>query len=253
MKKMEQVPIIELKNIRKSYGRFEALKGVDFRIYPGEIVGLVGDNGAGKSTLLKIMMGVFRPDEGEIFVEGKKVNFRSPSESRELGFEPVYQESDLISQLNIWRNFFLGKEITKKFFIGKFLDKKKMRSITSKALDRIGIKIRDADSDIMALSGGERRSVSIGRAWHFEGKVLILDEPVTGLSVKESEKVLEYLKKIKETGCSVIMITHNIYHVYDVADRIAVLDRGIKIAEMRREDSTPEKIIDMIRGKKKLI
>ncbi|MCD6232602.1 sugar ABC transporter ATP-binding protein [Candidatus Aerophobetes bacterium] len=250
---MSQVPIIELKNIRKFYGKIEALKGVDFLIYPGEIVGLVGDNGAGKSTLVKIMMGVFPPDAGEIFVEGKKVNLRSPSESRKFGFEPVYQETDLISQLNIWRNFFLGKEITKKFFIAKFLDKKKMRDITSKALDNIGIKIKNPDSDIMALSGGERRSVSIGRAWHFGGKILILDEPVTGLSVKETEKVLEYLKKIKKTGCSVVIITHNIYHVYDVADRIAILDRGTKVAEMRKEDCTPEEIMDIIRGKKKIV
>lgn len=238
--------LVEMRGIKKSFGRIQALKGVDFYVRRQEIVGLLGDNGAGKSTLIKILVGYYQPDEGEIYFEGKKVSFKSPWDSRKVGVETVYQDLALVNLMPIWRNFFLGREIVRKIGPIKFLEVKKMKKIAKEVLKDVGITIRSPDETVAFLSGGERQAVAIARAMHFGAKLLILDEPTAALSVGETRKVLEHILEVKKQGVSVIFITHNIYHVYEVADRLVLLEKGEKIGDYNKEDITPEKVMDII-------
>ncbi|MEN3008497.1 ATP-binding cassette domain-containing protein [Pseudothermotoga sp.] len=239
-------PLVEMRNIKKSFGKVKALKGVDFSVGRAEVVGLLGDNGAGKSTLIKVLVGYYQPDEGEIYFEGKRVRFSSPREARELGIETVYQDLALVNLMPLWRNFFLGRELVHKFGPVKWLNRKKMRKIALDALADIGISVRNVDDTVAFLSGGERQAVAIARAIHFGAKLLILDEPTAALSVGETRKVLEHILEAKRRGISVIFITHNIYHVYEVADRLVVLERGEKIGEYKKEHVTPQQVMDLI-------
>ena len=238
--------LVEMRGIKKSFGRVQALKGVDFHVRKQEIVGLLGDNGAGKSTLIKILVGYHQPDEGEIYFEGKRVFFKSPWDSRKVGIETVYQDLALVNLMPIWRNFFLGREIIRRIGPVKILDVGKMKKIAREVLRDIGIFIRSADETVAFLSGGERQAVAIARAIHFGAKLLILDEPTASLSVGETRKVLEHILEAKKQGISVIFITHNIYHVYEVADRLVLLEKGEKIGDYDKKDVTPEKVMDII-------
>jgi len=238
--------LVEMRGIKKSFGRVQALKGVDFHVKRQEIVGLLGDNGAGKSTLIKILVGYHQPDEGEIYFEGKKVFFKSPWDSRKVGIETVYQDLALVNLMPIWRNFFLGREIIRKIGPVKVLDVRKMKKIAREVLKDVGIFIRSPDETVAFLSGGERQAVAIARAIHFGAKLLILDEPTAALSVGETRKVLEHILEAKKQGISVIFITHNIYHVYEVADRLVLLEKGEKIGDYDKKDVTPEKVMDII-------
>lgn len=250
---VDEEPLMKLVGITKRFGHVIALKDVDFEVRAGECVGLVGDNGAGKSTLAKIMIGFYQPDSGEIYFEGKKVVFNSPSDARRLGIEMVYQDLALLDAMSIWRNFFLGKELTKTIGPIKLLDKKSMKTICKNFLTSIGIRVRSVDEPVGVLSGGERQSVAIARTVHFGAKLLILDEPTTALSFKEAEKVLEYINELKKRGLGIVVISHNIYHVYEVADRFTILDKGVKIADyLYRKDVTPQDIVDIITKKKAL-
>ncbi len=241
-------PLVRMVNISKSFGTVQALKNVDFDVDYQEVMGLVGDNGAGKSTLIKILTGVFPPDTGEIYFEGKKVEIRSPREARDLGIETVYQDLALIPLMSISRNFFLGREPTVKIGPFRFLDKRRMDRTVRKVLSEIGIKVRSPDEPVAVLSGGERQSVAIGRALHFGAKLLILDEPTSALSVRETHKVLDFILEAKERGLSIIFITHNIYHVYSVADRFTILEHGRKVATFRKDEVSAEDIIEIIRS-----
>ncbi|GAG58198.1 unnamed protein product [marine sediment metagenome] len=244
--------LVKMVGINKCFGIVEALKDVDFNVKRQEVVGLVGDNGAGKSTLIKILTGVCPPDRGEIYFEGKKENIDSPKKARDMGIETVYQNLALIDLLSISRNFFLGRELTKKFAgFCNFLDKKKIDEISERALKNVGIKVRDVDEEVSILSGGERQAVSIGRAIYFGAKLLVLDEPTAALSIKESHKVLDYVTSAKERGLSVIFITHNIYHVYSVAERFAILEHGEKLGDFNKDEVSAEDIIEIIRTGKR--
>ncbi|MCD6463445.1 MAG: sugar ABC transporter ATP-binding protein [Thermotogae bacterium] len=236
-----------MKGIRKKFGAVVALDGVDFDVGHGEVVGLVGDNGAGKSTLVKILTGVYQPDEGEILLDGKKVAFESPTEARNAGIEAVHQYGGVVDTLDIARNFFIGREIVRKWGPFKFLDLKKMREESLKMVKKVGIQLRSEDALAATLSGGQRQAISIGRAMYFKARLVILDEPTNHLSIKEVDTVLDFVREIKKQGTSVIFVTHNIYHVYDVADRLVVLDRAKKIAEFMKTEVTPEDVIDTIR------
>lgn len=245
---MGETPLLEMRGIVKRFGHVEALRGVDFHVNRAEIVGLVGDNGAGKSTLVKTIVGVYQPDEGEIYFEGRRVLFRSPKEARDAGIEIVYQHLALIDLLSISRNIFLGREPVKKIGPFTILDKRAMNNEAWKVLRDIGVRrIRSPEERVAKLSGGERQSVAIGRAMHFKAKLLILDEPTAALSVRETRRVLDHVLEVKRQGVSVIFITHNIYHVYEVADRIVVLDHGRKIADLLKSKVTPEEVIEIIR------
>ena len=239
-------PLVEMTNISKSFGHVQALQDVDFTVGRQEIVGLLGDNGAGKSTLIKILNGLYPPDTGEIRLEGEPVSFKSPGDARAEGIETVYQDLALVALMSIDRNFFLGHEALKQVGPFKFLDKKYMRETCDKALADIGIQLRSTREEVAVLSGGERQSISIGRAIHFGVKLLILDEPTSSLSIKETEKVLNYVTEAKHRGLSVIFITHNIYHVYPVSDRFTILSHGGKLGDFAKEDVTPEHISRMI-------
>jgi simple sugar transport system ATP-binding protein len=231
-----------MKGISKRFGGVKALENIDFMVDDAEIVGLVGDNGAGKSTLIKVLMGVYPPNEGEIYLNGRRVNFSSASEARSAGIEAVYQDLALVEQLSIARNFFLGKELTKSFGPMKFLDLHRMSEISKKGLTDLGILVRSTDEEVAVLSGGERQSISIGRAMHFGAKLLILDEPTSALSIKEAEEVLAFIRSVKQRGISVIFITHNLYHVYPIADRFTVLFRGSKIGDFRKDAISIEQL-----------
>lgn len=238
--------LVEMKNIWKSFGRVVALKGVDFAVGHTEVVGLLGDNGAGKSTLVKVLVGYYQPDKGEIYFEGRPVKFNSPRDAREHGIETVYQDLALVNLMPLWRNFFLGREIVKQFGPFRYLDKKKMRKIAREALSDIGISVRSVDDTVAFLSGGERQAVAIARAYHFGAKLLILDEPTAALSVGETKRVLEHILEAKKRGISVVLISHNIYHVYEVADRLVILERGEKIGDYKREEVTPKQVMELI-------
>jgi simple sugar transport system ATP-binding protein len=239
-------PLVEMKNIKKSFGRVMALKGVDFSVGHAEVVGLLGDNGAGKSTLIKVLVGYHQPDDGEIYFEGKRVKFGSPREAREHGIETVYQDLALVNLMPLWRNFFLGREIVRRFGPVRYLDRKTMRRIAREALAEIGISVRNVDDTVAFLSGGERQAVAIARAIHFGAKLLILDEPTAALSVGETRRVLEHILEAKKRGISVVFISHNIYHVYEVADRLVILEHGEKIGDYKREEVTPQHVMDLI-------
>ncbi len=240
-------PLLKCVNIWKMFGRVTALKGVDLVVNRREVVGLLGDNGAGKSTLAKIISGVYQPDRGELYFEGRRVVWRSPRESREAGIEMLYQDLALIDVLSVSRNFFLGREPVRRFGPFKFLDFRTMNTQSLESVRKVGINLRSPAVRASALSGGEKQAVAFARSMFFGMKLVILDEPTANLSVRESHRVLELVKDLRDRGLSIIFITHNIYHVYEVADRFVILDRGVKIAEYEKGEVTPEEVIETIR------
>ena len=243
----ELEPLVKMVNISKKFGQVQALKEVSFEVYRDEVVGLLGDNGAGKSTLIKVLTGLYPPDEGEIYFEGKRAVFSSPRESRDAGIETVYQGLGLVDLMTISRNFFLGRELTKSVGPFKLLDLERMNRECEKVLQLTGIRRRSPDTMTAVLSGGERQSINIGRAMYFEAKLVILDEPTNALSVRETEIVLDFVEKLRKNGIPVVFITHNIYHVYQVADRFTILDRGEKIGDFAKQQVNAEDIIEVIR------
>ena len=242
----EKTPHVEMKDIYKSFGNVQALRGVDFTVYENEVVGLVGDNGAGKSTLVKILTGVYQPDRGEIYYRGQKVKLSSPADAHALGIEPVHQSGATIDEMVVWENFFLGRELVRKFFFTELLDKKEMRRITQETLRQLGTELDSVDRPIGTLSGGQRQAVAIGRAIHFGGELLVLDEPTAALSLKETEKVLKYIEGVKKLGRSVILISHLTLHVYPIADRFVILDRGEKIGDFPKEQISRKELEEII-------
>ncbi len=228
----ENMPRLRLEGISKHFGSVVALDDISFSIKPGEVVALLGDNGAGKSTLIKTLSGVYLPTKGRFHWEGKPVQINNPRKAMEIGISVVYQDLAVVPMLSIYRNFFLGREESCGFSMAglNVLTKKKARSMARNALADVGIKIRDVDVPVSTLSGGERQSISIARAIHFQSKLLILDEPTAALSLKETDKVLRYVDRARKQNVSVILITHNIQHAWKVSDRFMVLYHS-KIAE----------------------
>ena len=229
-------PVIQLKNVSKTFGEVRSLSGVDLEIYPGEIVGLLGDNGAGKSTLIKTLSGVHKATSGEFLMDGQPVDFASPREAIAKGIATVYQDLATIPMMSVWRNFFLGNEITKGWGPFRMLDVKKMKALSKQQLLEMGIDLRDTDQPIGTLSGGERQAVAIARAVYFGAKVLILDEPTSALGVRQSGIVLKYVLSAKDRGVAVVFITHNPHHAFLVGDRFYLLNRGKMINEFQRKN-----------------
>jgi len=226
--------VLRLQNLQKSFGSVRALKNASLTLREGEVVALLGDNGAGKSTLIKAISGVFPIDRGDIYVRGEKVSIRSTRDAMDLGIETIHQDTSLAPDLSIARNLFLGREPVNLKWLGVFapLDLAKLRNAASALLKRVGIsKKLDADALVSTLSGGERQSIAISRAMQFAAKVIILDEPTNNLGVEETHGVLRFVKEMREAGHSVLLITHNIHHVFEVADRIVVMRRGEVVAE----------------------
>ena len=217
---------LELRGVSKSFGGVRVLRDVNFELRSGEVVGLLGDNGAGKSTLIKIMTGVHSPDAGEMLFDGRRVENLTVQGARALGIETVFQERALADQLPLWRNIFMGRPIANRL---GFLRVGEMRKITEGLMsESMGFTsaVLTPNTHVMGLSGGERQGLAIVRALHFEAEVIILDEPTMGLSLKETDKLLQFVSSIRAANKSAIFIDHNIFHVYSVADRILLLDRG---------------------------
>jgi len=240
--------LVEMKNIHKCFGKVVALKGVDFQVGNNEIVGLIGDNGAGKSTLIKILSGVYPPTRGEIYIRGEKISNRrySVRKAHELDIETVYQEKALGEKQSLWRNIFIGRQISN--FFG-FIDIKKEKEETDKIMKELigfrGVGV-SADSSVGKLSGGERQGIAIGRAMYFNANLIILDEPTAALSAKEVSKVLNFIRKIKESGRSCIYITHHIADTYSVSDRFVFIDRGEIIGEYKKSEISLEEITEKL-------
>lgn len=220
-------PIIECRNLQKWYSGVHALKNVSLTINPGESVGLVGDNGAGKSTLIKILSGVHHQDGGQILIEGQEVNFRSPKDAMHHGLETIYQYNSMVPTMSIARNLFIGRE-PMTWRIGNFgiMDQKRMRADSVKAIADVDLHLRSPDALVGELSGGQRQGVAIARAMHFRSKVLILDEPTNHLSVKETNKVIGFVRGLKAQGLTGVFISHNMQHVFQSCDRIVAMARG---------------------------
>ncbi len=241
-------PIVHMENITKRFGSIVALDNVTFTVERNQVMALLGDNGAGKSTLIKILTGVHKPTSGRIYFEGKLVNIESPRQARDLGIETVYQDLALVDLMSITRNFFLGRELTRQVGPFEWLDMRRMDEATAAVLRDIGITVRSPRERVGKLSGGERQSVAIGRAMYFGAKLLILDEPTSALSVAETRRVLEHILEVKEKGLSVIFITHNVHHVYEVADAYTILRHGKKVGTYRKGELSVNDIADLITG-----
>jgi simple sugar transport system ATP-binding protein len=244
--------IIELKDITKSFGRVNALRGISVKIDPGEVHCLLGDNGAGKSTLIKILSGVHRPTEGQYEFEGKAVELSSPREALDMGIATVFQDLAMLPLMSITRNFFLGREPKKKLGPLEVFDSGTASKITNDELNKIGIKLRDPDQAVGTLSGGERQAVAIARAVYFGARVLILDEPTSALGVKEAAVVLKYIVQAKTRGIGVIFITHNVHHAWAVGDTFTVLNRGTSYGTFKKAEMTRERLLQMMAGGEEL-
>jgi len=235
--------LLRMVGIHKYFGKVHALQGIDFSLNEAENIGLVGDNGAGKSTLIKVISGYHRAEKGKIYFKGKEVRISSPKDSRALGIETVYQEQALAPDLSISRNIFMGREPA--VALG-FLKKRVMDEQSMDALKSMGLHLRSPDINISTLSGGERQGVAIARALHFEAKLVILDEPTIALSVKEVREVLEFVNQLKQKRISVIFITHNLHHIFSIADRIVVISHGKKIADIKKKDTNVDDLSEII-------
>lgn len=242
-------PFVKCSDLSKWYGGVCALRDVSVEFGRGpEIVGLVGDNGAGKSTLIKILSGAHRADEGQISIEGRQVNMRTPRDAMNAGIETIYQYTAMVPAMSIARNIFIGRELT----IGRkiagigLLDQMAMDRIAVDALSKVDLHLRSPRTPVQELSGGERQGVAIARAVHFRSRMLILDEPTNHLSVKETNKVLDFVVQLREQGVSSIFISHNLNHVYPISDRIVVMARGEKMADVERNETSVSELTRMI-------
>jgi len=241
---MESDYRVELINVSKSFGEVEALRNVDFKLARNEVVGLLGDNGAGKSTLIKIVTGYHQPTEGEMFFDGEKIEQLTVARARQLGVETVYQERALAELQTLWRNIFLGRELSSGLGFLKVNDmKEETHRLMTQSMGFTSSAV-SPESTVGSFSGGEKQGVAIVRALYFDADIIILDEPTMGLSLKETRRLLEFVRSIKDAGKSAIFIDHNVFHVYNVADRVVVLDRGSVAGEFRTADITLDDLMD---------
>lgn len=247
-------PILKGRNLTKRYGKVVALDNCDFELYPGEILAVIGDNGAGKSTLIKALSGAVVPDQGDVELEGKKVRFASPNDARHAGIETVYQTLAVSPALSIADNMFMGRELRKPGWRGKFLkqlDKPAMEAKAREKLTELGLMtIQNINQAVETLSGGQRQGVAVARAAAFGSKVIILDEPTAALGVKESRKVLELILDVRSRGVPIILISHNMPHVFEVADRIHVHRLGRRLCVIDPKDYTMSDAVAFMTGAK---
>ena len=242
-------PLLEVRGLTKRFGGLVAVDRVDMEVYPGEVVGLLGDNGAGKSTLIKMISGVYHPDEGRIFFQGKEVKMISPMYALELGIETLYQDLALAENLDAYSNIFLGREKTKPFLgLIRVLDHDFMREESKKVLKRLEIEIPSLHNQIKTLSGGQRQAVAICRSIYWNAKLLIMDEPTAALGVHEQSKVLDLVRLLRSHNIPIIIISHQLYDIFSVTDRLVIMRRGKKVAERITKDTTPEEVVGLITG-----
>jgi simple sugar transport system ATP-binding protein len=243
-------PILEARRLVKTYGHVQALRNADFTAYPGEVVALVGDNGAGKSTLAKCLAGVAQPDSGEIFFDGRPVRLSTPSDSQRLGIETVYQDLALAPDLDGAANVYLGRELLRPGILGRLgvLDRRSMRDEARKAFEALGVDLQDATVPVASLSGGQRQSVAVARAVAWANRVVFMDEPTAALGVVQSGRVLEVIRRVRDRGITVILISHNMPEVLQVADRIEVLRLGSRVATFKAADTNLQELVAAMTG-----
>ncbi|MCX6430522.1 MAG: ATP-binding cassette domain-containing protein [Actinobacteria bacterium] len=236
-------PILSLKGINKSFGPVHVLRGVDFDAYPGEVTALVGDNGAGKSTLIKCIAGIYTPESGDIFFNNEKVTIHGPRDSTALGIEIVYQDLALCDNLDIVHNMFLGREVKQGFI----LNEANMEALARQTLDGLSVRtVKSIRQTVASLSGGQRQTVAIARAVLWNSKVVILDEPTAALGVAQTEQVLNLVRRLADKGLAVILISHNLNDVFEVADNISALYLGQMAGQVKKKEVTTSQVIELI-------
>jgi simple sugar transport system ATP-binding protein len=235
-------PIVEMRQVDKSFGAVRALHHVDLVLYPGEILGLVGDNSAGKSTLMKILTGAYQRDTGEILVAGKSVHFKSPHESRDVGIEMIYQDFALCGNMDVGQNIFLGRWPRR----GLFVDRRRMYAEAESVLQRLKVDVNSVYQRVESLSGGRQQSVAIARAISFEPRVVILDEPTANLSVTATDRLLETMLELKKHGVAQIIISHRLVDIFAVGDRVMVLKRGENVGDRYIKNTDEQEILKII-------
>jgi fructose transport system ATP-binding protein len=248
---VEARPLLEARGLVKRYGQVVALSGADFELYPGEILAIIGDNGAGKSTLIKALAGALQPDEGEIFLDGERVHFRSPGDARRAGIETVYQDLAVAPSLDIASNIFLGREQRRGGPLGlvlRLLDKKGMRREAARHFEELQIGVQSITVPVENLSGGQRQGVAVARAATWARRLVIMDEPTAALGVKETRQVLDLIRRVRDRGLPVILISHDMPHVFELADRIHVMRLGRRVAIVTPKTHTMAEAVAIMTG-----
>jgi fructose transport system ATP-binding protein len=244
-------PLFQARGIVKRFGHVTALSGADFDLYPGEVLAVIGDNGAGKSTLIKVLSGALQPDEGEIRLDGEAVTFKTPLDARRAGIETVYQDLAVAPALDIASNLFLGRELRRGGPLGqvlRMLDKRTMRKEATRALAELNIGVQSVRAAVQDLSGGQRQGVAVARAAAWGRRVVIMDEPTAALGVKETAQVVELIKRVRERGLPVILISHDMPHVFELADRIHIMRLGKRAAVVTPQSHTMQEAVAIMTG-----
>lgn len=242
-------PLLEVRNLSKSFGAVHALRDLTMHVAAGEVVALAGDNGAGKTTLIKAISGVYKPTSGKVLLEGQEVDFSSPQEARERGIETIYQDLALADNLTIGANIFLGREpMTKRWGFLPVLDRKKMAEAARETMALLDFHVNRLDAPVSNFSGGQRQAVAIGRAVYWNARILIMDEPTAALGVPEQRKVISLIHQLKAQGRGVIFISHNLQDIFAVSDRIVVLRRGVMAGERRIAETTHDEVVKLMIG-----
>ncbi|HET9322880.1 MAG TPA: ATP-binding cassette domain-containing protein [Gaiellaceae bacterium] len=247
----ERKPILEAHGLVKRFGHVTALDGADFELYPDEIVAIIGDNGAGKSTLIKALSGALQPDDGDISLDGKRVHFRTPSDARRAGIETVYQDLAVAPSLDIAANIFLGREVRWPGPFGavlRMMDKRRMRREAAKHFEELKIGVQSITQPVENLSGGQRQGVAVARAAKWARRVAIMDEPTAALGVKETRQVLELIRRVRASGLPVIIISHDMPHVFELADRILIMRLGKRVAVVTPQSHTMPQAVAIMTG-----
>lgn len=244
-----KAPLLEVKNLSKHFGPVEALNDFSMQVHAGEVVALAGDNGAGKTTVIKAISGVYKPSAGQILLAGRKVDFDTPQQARDLGIETIYQDLALADNLSIGANIFLGREPMKRLFgFLPVLDRKKMAAAAKETMALLDFHVSRLEAPVSNFSGGQRQAVAIGRAVFWNAKILIMDEPTAALGVPEQRKVLALIRQLKAQGHGIIFISHNLQDIFAVSDRIIVLRRGLDVGERRIADTTHDEVVRLMIG-----
>lgn len=243
-----RLPLLRLRSVSKKFGALRVLEAVDLEVFAGEVVALLGDNGAGKSTLIKIISGSLRPDQGELWFEGEPVTLQRPADAKALGIETVYQDLSLCPNVDCVANFFMGRELTRRFLGVPILDAARMEKETREALDDIGARIPVLGTEVANLSGGQRQAIELCRFVHWGGKLVILDEPFAALGVEQTRRGLELIERVRQQGVAVVVVTHNMLHAFKAASRAVVLRQGRVVGDTLMQATDPDELVNLITG-----
>lgn len=241
-------PLLRIEAVSKQFGTIQALQDISLDIRPGEVAALLGDNGAGKSTLIKIIAGALHADQGSMVFDGRPAKFDSPHDAKLAGIETVYQDLSLCPNVDAVANFFMGRELTRRLLGFRILKEREMLNVTQDAMAEVGTRIPDLRTRVENLSGGQRQAIELGRFVHWGGKLVLLDEPFAALGVEQTRRGLDLIARVKDKGVAIVIITHNMLHAFQVADRLLVMRHGRLVGERAARDSTPEEIIGLITG-----